>query len=318
MNESEMPDPGDLQSGELPVQAKPVVRPGAQLGAQRQAQGWTIEQVANQLNLAPRQILALEEDNYAALPGIVIARGFVRAYAKLLKIDPTPLVAMMADAPAAPAESIELRRALSATFSESSLPTAKRAGRTAKWIWTVLLLGALGVAGWYAQQHGGLAGLSSLMNTQMQGEQQPSSSQSPSIQDNASVDNQPEARATDGVPMGEPAMTAGAAAGEEAVAGVAPGAAENPEFSAAAGKAVNPNANLILKVREESWIEIRRADQVTLIARLVTAGSTESFEIRQPAELVVGNAAGVDVTFRGKPLDLTTAAKSNVARLNLQ
>ncbi|MFZ6673483.1 helix-turn-helix domain-containing protein [Undibacterium sp. Xuan67W] len=69
--------------------------PGNRLIAGRNALGWTIEQVASQLRLAPRQIRALETEDYASLPEPAIVKGFVRAYAKLLKLDPTPLLALL-------------------------------------------------------------------------------------------------------------------------------------------------------------------------------------------------------------------------------
>ena len=77
--------------------------PGKALAAQREAMGWTVEQVADQLKLAVRQVVALEAGDYAALPGPAVTRGFVRAYAKLVKLDPAPLVAQIAmDTPPTP------------------------------------------------------------------------------------------------------------------------------------------------------------------------------------------------------------------------
>ena len=70
--------------------------PGAHLAAGRQASSWSVEQVAAQLKLAPRQVLALEKDDYAALPEAAIVKGFTRAYAKLLKLDPEPILALLA------------------------------------------------------------------------------------------------------------------------------------------------------------------------------------------------------------------------------
>ena len=49
--------------------------PGAQLAAQRQALDWSVEQIADQLKLAPRQVLALENDNYSALPGAAVLKS---------------------------------------------------------------------------------------------------------------------------------------------------------------------------------------------------------------------------------------------------
>ncbi|HBZ05323.1 MAG TPA: DUF4115 domain-containing protein, partial [Massilia sp.] len=42
--------------------------PGATLAAQREAMGWSVEQVAEQLKLAVRQVVAIEAGDYASLP----------------------------------------------------------------------------------------------------------------------------------------------------------------------------------------------------------------------------------------------------------
>src|SRR5471032_1433130 len=60
-------------------QASSLATPGAQLAAQREAMGWNVEQIADQLKLAPRQVVALEKGDYAALPNMAVVRGFVRA-----------------------------------------------------------------------------------------------------------------------------------------------------------------------------------------------------------------------------------------------
>lgn len=75
--------------------ARIALSPGAKLASARNSLGWTVEQVASQLKLATRQILAIEADDYASLPEPAIVRGFVRAYAKLVKLDADTLVALI-------------------------------------------------------------------------------------------------------------------------------------------------------------------------------------------------------------------------------
>ena len=60
---------------------------GAQLRATREAFGLSLEEVAQQLKLAPRQVIALEDEDFAQLPGRTFVRGFVRNYARLLNLD---------------------------------------------------------------------------------------------------------------------------------------------------------------------------------------------------------------------------------------
>jgi len=58
------------------------------LKAAREAAGLSQDAVAQQLKLAPRQVRAIEEDDYARLPGRTFVRGFVRNYARLVGLDP--------------------------------------------------------------------------------------------------------------------------------------------------------------------------------------------------------------------------------------
>src|SRR6185295_18307750 len=69
---------------------------GAELAAARQERGMGLPEVAQQLKFGLRQLEALEADRFAELPGGTFARGMVRSYARLLKIDPEPLLARLA------------------------------------------------------------------------------------------------------------------------------------------------------------------------------------------------------------------------------
>lgn len=299
---------GGMQPPVNPVPEAAMPGPGAHLAAQRQAVGWTVEQVANQLNLAPRQVQALEEDNYVALPGMVIARGFVRSYAKLLKLDPAPLLAMISERATPSPETLELRRTLSATFTESNLPMANRSGSGAKWLAVLLVVLLLAAGGWLAWREGLAAKWLSGDFGMPAGQ---SVQQEPAAQESAS-----------GVPLGQATEVAPAAttepAGASAPTASAQSAAPSPQQAAVAGEsAPKPGDKLVLTLRQESWVELKRENGEVLVARLVPAGTTESFDIGAGAILVVGNAAGVDAAFRGKAIDLNAGAKNNVARVKL-
>lgn len=130
--------------------------PGKTLQSQREAMGWSVEQVADQLKLAPRQVVALEAGDYASLPSPAVTRGFVRVYAKLLKIDAAPLVSMIelnmppeAQAGAqAPAGAVR-RDQRPAAFSETRFPIAGRRNRLPLgWIAAVVIVAGAAVAAW--------------------------------------------------------------------------------------------------------------------------------------------------------------------------
>ncbi len=66
--------------------------PGRTLAAARAARGLSVEDVADRLKFAPRQIEALEADDYGALPGAAIIRGMIRGYARMLELDGAALI----------------------------------------------------------------------------------------------------------------------------------------------------------------------------------------------------------------------------------
>lgn len=66
--------------------------PGSQLASIRKKKNYTVEYVANKLHLRMQMIELLEKDAYQEMPEPVFIKGYLRAYAKLLDIDPLPLL----------------------------------------------------------------------------------------------------------------------------------------------------------------------------------------------------------------------------------
>lgn len=72
--------------------------PGIVLREARERLGLTVADAAAQTKLAPRQIEALEADDYQRLPEMAFVRGFVRSYAKVLQLDAQSLLAALPQA----------------------------------------------------------------------------------------------------------------------------------------------------------------------------------------------------------------------------
>ena len=66
--------------------------PGDSLRQARELKGWSVAEVAAQLNLTPQRLAQLEAGALDKLPGTTFARGYIRAYAKLLEMDQNRLV----------------------------------------------------------------------------------------------------------------------------------------------------------------------------------------------------------------------------------
>jgi cytoskeleton protein RodZ len=75
---------------------------GAMLAQARESAGLSVDAVAAQLKLAPRQVRALETGDFAALPGRTFVRGFMRNYARFLDVDAEKVLAALPDAEADP------------------------------------------------------------------------------------------------------------------------------------------------------------------------------------------------------------------------
>ncbi|HEX9191908.1 MAG TPA: RodZ domain-containing protein [Candidatus Deferrimicrobiaceae bacterium] len=65
---------------------------GASWKARREAMGKTLEQVAAELRVSRRYLAGIEEGNFRGWPERVFSSGFIRAYAKYLSEDPSPVL----------------------------------------------------------------------------------------------------------------------------------------------------------------------------------------------------------------------------------
>ncbi|MDB5841706.1 MAG: hypothetical protein JWQ23_3658 [Herminiimonas sp.] len=327
------------QQEQNPVQ--PVRTPGTELAARRLELNWTVEQVASQLNLAPRQVEAIEADNYAALPGIAVTRGFIRAYAKLMRVDAAPLLQLLARETTAAEAEIPLRRTLSGTpFSESrsSAMMLRRRQPSRLLVGGGMLLVLCGIL--FAGQQSGLFSLSTdafstgaaKAKTIFAGAAEraaPSGGADTAERSSGTVIVHPApVLPIDSAPAAAPALPA-ASVGSPAPVVPAAGQAA-PAAPVALSQAPSANklstmldrpagatgGELSVTLREDSWITLRRPDRTSIVSQMYKAGTTESFKIDGPVQLIVGNARGVDATLRGVPLEMKS--KTNIARLNLK
>lgn len=327
----------NAERAEQPQPQSNLGAPGAQLKAQREALGWSIEQVADQLKLAPRQVTALEQGDSAALPNPAVVRGFVRAYAKVVKLDPVPLVAMIEINTGPAVEAAPVRREISATFSESKFPSlTQRSSSKAGWVAGAVVIVALGAAfGAYKlgyipptllmhadKETASAASAPSsapVETTLVKPDQELSPLQSPSVPlisvpAPADGSGAAAAAATTTAPAPAPAGTppVETAAAPVTAAAATPTPAATPAPASAAGA-------LVLTATQDSWIQIRpSAAGAPAVSRMLKAGSSETFDIAGPALLVVGKPGGVQATLRGAPLPLTTVAGGTTSRLNIK
>jgi cytoskeleton protein RodZ len=124
-------------------------------------------------------------------------------------------------------------------------------------------------------------------------------------------------------PAASSAATPVAAASEAAsVAPVAPATALAPAARAASDaeppQAVEPARLLQIHVNAESWVEVTDGAGQALLSRTLQPGESVDLDGAFPLHVKIGNAGGTELRFRGQPLDLSSATRDNVARLDLK
>lgn len=75
---------------------------GMTLRKAREGMGLSVHDIANRIKFSPRQVEALEANDFENLPRTTFLRGFVRSYARVLQLDETPLIAALPRDPVEP------------------------------------------------------------------------------------------------------------------------------------------------------------------------------------------------------------------------
>ncbi len=294
-----------------PRAAPDLAGPGARLRAAREAAGLSLEQVAQQLKLAPRQVRALEEEDFAQLPGRTFARGFVRNYARLLNLDGDDLLRRLPDSARAPALEAPALHSTGAMIAELPSAGQVRPGLS-RWVIPIVLVACIVAAAAYEWYRGALAPPSEREHAALP----PPAALAPAATARTELANPfaPEAKAEATAEATAPASEPRATEHELAAA---PSTVPVPPPAPAAAAADTAPAQLELTYHGPSWTEIRDRDGQVLMSRLVAAGSEQSLRGSAPFDIVIGNANEVTLVYRGTPVDLSRYTRQNVARLRL-
>jgi cytoskeleton protein RodZ len=301
---------------------------GAELTRAREERGLSISDVAQQLKFAPRQLEALEQDRFEQLPGGTFARGMVRSYARLLKIEPDPLLDRIAGRFAAPdAGTLAARYSQPVPFSDNA--------RRSTFVYLGLSLGVLVVAGgiaysWYRdhRQANQLAATKRPAQAAAKAAA-PAPRGQPKVVEVAEAPEPVPAPKVQQVKV-EPAPAKVTPAGIDtaaitptsAVPAPKPTAAKPAAEKAATAKVVAPltgaSNRVVIRCDEEAWIEVKDANDRMLVSSLNPRGAERVVRARGPLTLVIGNPAQVHVLHNDRAVDLTPHVKSGVARLTIQ
>lgn len=260
--------------------------PGAMLRMARESRGTTIAEVAAALKMSPRQIEAMEGEDFSRLSGATFIRGFIRNYAKLLKIDAAAVLAVLAERTALP--QAELNAPV-----DVGVKMPAPGGRHGKGLLaaTLLALAGLGVA---LALYFEAIDLGTILSRQSR-----------------TIDSGSAGKPRVVQPLPQPVLpdlTAGKATdGAAALAD----SSEKP--------AMEPGVHqLFFSFDGSSWVEVKDAAGRTVFSQMNAKGTTQTVIGRPPFQLVVGNASNVRLQYNDQPVDLMPHTRVEVARLTLE
>lgn len=100
-----------------------IVSVGRTLREAREQLGLSVNDVANRIKFAPKQIEWLEADDFERLPEAAFVRGFVRSYARLVELEPAVLLSSL------PSSHVQTKAPPVIKSMEVAMPTAFSARR---------------------------------------------------------------------------------------------------------------------------------------------------------------------------------------------
>ncbi len=314
------------------VLAVPRVNPGETLRKARESRGWTIAEVAAQLNLTQQRLSQVEQGAFDKLPGHTFARGYVRAYAKLLEVDQNRLV-------------LEFDQFTGSDAAGSSVHSLGRieepvsySQRILRMVSFVLLLALAGFSFFWwqeqAERRAGDLAATSLEHVEVDGADgttqiHPLDEPEDQAVEAAQLDTEivlpllsgaaalPSAVGSDAVAVApqleQPqtlAETTSVVAAPVASANTTPVVTESVQ--AAAGEAV-----VSLTFIADCWTQLTDANGKVLFSALKRKGDSLQLAGKAPLELRLGYARGVQVSLNGNPVDVAPFISGETARLKL-
>ena len=290
---------------------------GAALLAERRRQSLSLGDVSRQLKLAVRQVEAIERDDYSGFRPVFV-HGFIRNYAKLLGLDPEPLIraadSMLKPAPPVAADPLEAQSAL--VIDEPQRKPALLSTRGWTGVAVVIFVGIVLALSFGAKRSRDVPQGANAV-----------AGRDKSAPDQKAATRTPAAKPAEAKPAEADSVGSGTADAQVADAGSAP-KARPPESGPTSRPESSPTveADDANKVRvrmifdREAWVEIKDRNGVTIFGQLNAAGTRRSASGEPPLSVVVGNASGVHLFLGDKTVDLAahTRGDLDVARLKLE
>ncbi|MBW1247071.1 helix-turn-helix domain-containing protein [Pseudomonas tolaasii] len=310
------------------------VNPGETLRQARESNGWSLAEVALKLNLTATSLANLEAGAFDKLPGHTFARGYIRAYAKLLGIDQAVLVQEFDQFTGTDSQG-------SNVHGLGRIEEPVRVSHTILRIVSLLLLIAViggGFVWWQDQTTQRAKDLTSNAMEHVEVESADGTTQIHPLdepEDQAVAEGQaaPQAPATPEQPATEanpaPAAVPAPAAPAAPTAPVAHAPAapvQTPAPAAPAAPAVSApttpaliagDGHIQITFIADCWTQVTDGNGKVLFSGLKRKGDTLDQGGKPPLTLRLGFARGAQVAYNGQPVDVAPFTSGETARLKL-
>lgn len=315
------------------VEAALHVNPGESLRKAREDKGWEVAEVASQLNLTPQRLVQIEAGAFEQLPGHTFARGYIRAYAKLLGLDQARLVLEFDQFTGSNAVGSDVQ---SLGRIEEPVRYSQRVLRLVSFV-LLLALAAISFYWWqeraerFAEEPAEI-GIAQVEvegadgTTQIHPLDEPEDQALEAAQTQETSELELSAPSAD-TPTAAESLAAPADAPTEAAAVEQPVVAVEPVPSQAEAAPLAPapvaqplaagEGRVRLSFTADCWTQLTDADGKVLISALKRAGDSLELVGKAPLELRLGFARGAQVSYNGEAIDVSPFTTGETARLKL-
>jgi cytoskeleton protein RodZ len=271
---------------------------GAMLRAAREKRGMHIAALAASIKVPQRKLEALESDRYEELLDLTFTRALAQSVCRTLKIDMQPVLDRLPHDASTPTKLARVGGSLNTPFREkpgreesNDWSWLKRPG-----VWGTALVVAAAAALALSPDTWLAKGLSRLRGAA-----------------GAASAPAPDGAASSVITLPATPLTPTRAEPPAAASASTAGLPVPSSSTAAAGSA----PVLGLKASAESWVEVQDSRGQVLLAKKLTRGESAGIDGDLPLRVTIGNATGMQVTFRGQPVDMSANTLGNVARIQL-
>jgi cytoskeleton protein RodZ len=259
---------------------------GTALREARERLGLSLADVERRLKFAPRQIEELEADNFTRLSEIFFVRRLVRSYAKLLQLDPEPLLAALPATSAQPSSGTT-NVAIDVPFLNSYSKRRLRIIRLSVGLIAVSVAIIWGLFTWI----------------------------------NSDKLVMPQAKVeTIEMPVVVPANVSAVIPTQssdtfDASSNVSVATTITP-VDLSGTLDLSPSIRLVFDAA--AWAKVTDRDGNVLLSQLNSSGSEQHLTGKPPFSVLIGNINGVHLYYHGKPVELAPFYNGEIARLKLE